>query len=46
MFFYNDPGNLCGIVANVLNCNIVVSEFEFQPHYYVHIRTNAPWEKY
>ena len=26
-------------VANVLDCNIVVSEFELQSRYYVHFRT-------
>ena len=26
----------CGVVANVLNGGIVVSEFEFQSCYYVH----------
>ena len=30
-----------GVVANVLNCDIVVSEFELQSCYYVRIRTNA-----
>ena len=28
-----------GVVANVLDCHIVVSEFEL--HYYVHFRTNT-----
>ena len=39
-----DPFNLntfskccpCGVAANVLNCEIVVSEFELQSCYYVH----------
>ena len=30
-----------GIVANVLDCYIVVSEFELQSRYYVHFRTNT-----
>ena len=29
------------VVAKVLDCDIVVSEFELQPHYYVHFRTNT-----
>ena len=28
------------VVVNVLNCDIVVSEFELQSRYYVHFRTN------
>ena len=28
-------------MANVLNCKIVVSEFELQSHYYVHFRINT-----
>ena len=35
-------GNLCGEVANVLDCKIVVSEFELQSLYYVHFRANNP----
>ena len=30
-----------GIVANVLDCDIVVSKFELQSLYYVHFRTNT-----
>ena len=30
------------VVANVLDCNTVVSEFEIQSHYYVHFWTNIP----
>ena len=29
----------CIIVVNVLNCDILVREFELQPRYYVHFRT-------
>ena len=29
-----------GVVANVLDCDIVVSEFELQWRYYVHFQTN------
>ena len=28
-----------GVVANVLDCDIAVSEFELQPRYYIHFRT-------
>ena len=30
-----------GVVANALNSNIGVSEFELQSRYYVHLRTNT-----
>ena len=30
-----------GVVANLLDCGIVVSEFELQSHYYIHFRTDA-----
>ena len=33
-------GSPRGLVANVLDCDIVVSEFEFQLRYYVHFWTN------
>ena len=29
------------IVANMLDCDIVVSQFELQSSYYVHFRTNT-----
>ena len=35
-----------GVVANVLDSDIVINEFKLQSCYYVHFRTNAPWEKY
>ena len=31
----------CGVVANVLDCNIVVSKFELQSCYYIHLWTNT-----
>ena len=31
-----------GVVANVLDCDIVGSEFELESHYHVHFQTNAP----
>ena len=34
-------GSECGVVANVLDCDIVVSDFEFQSRYYVHF-----WKRY
>ena len=34
-------GDCSGDVANTLESNIVVSEFELQSHYYVH-----PWKRY
>ena len=32
--------SFCGVVANVLDCNIVVSEFELQSHSHAHFMTN------
>ena len=34
-------GNLYGVVVNVLDCNIVVSEFELQSHCYIHFQINT-----
>ena len=31
----------CGLAANVLDCDIVLSEFELQYPFYIHFRTNA-----
>ena len=39
-------GSHFGIVANVLNCDIIVSKFKCQLHYYIHIQTNTLGEKY
>ena len=49
-FYTQDIGgrrkrSLGGVVANVLNCDIVVSEFKLQSHYYSHFWTNALGEK-
>ena len=33
--------SLRGVVANVLDCDIVKSEFELQSRYYVHFLTNT-----
>ena len=33
--------SLCGIVANVLDCDIAVSDFELCSHYYIHLLTNS-----
>ena len=30
-----------GVVTNVLDGDIVVNEFEFQSHYYKHLRSNT-----
>ena len=34
-------GSLYGIVVDILECNMVVSEFELQPRYYVYFQTNT-----
>ena len=31
----------CGIASNVLDCSIVMSEFELQSRYYIHFRENT-----
>ena len=36
----------CGIVANVLDCDIVVSEFKFHLCYYIHFWTNTLRKRY
>ena len=35
-FIYKLMRNFHGVVANVINCNIIVSKFELQLHYYIH----------
>ena len=35
-----------GIVANVLDCDSVVSEFQLQSGYHVHFCTKIPQERY
>ena len=32
------------VVANVLDCDTVRSEFEIQSSYYIHLRTNTLWK--
>ena len=34
-------GRLRGITAKMLDCDLKVSEFELQSHYYVHFQTNT-----
>ena len=41
-YWNKEQGNSRCLVTNVLDCNIVVSEFELQSIYYVHVRTNTP----
>ena len=36
-----DRGNLRGKVAKVLQCDIVVNEFNLQSRYYVHFKDNT-----
>ena len=38
---YMGQGSFYSIVVNILDCDIVASEFEFQLHYYAHIWTNT-----
>ena len=37
--------SLRSVVANMQNCNIVVSVFELQSHYYIDLWTNTFWYK-
>ena len=34
-------GDPCSVVANMLDCDIVVSKFDVQSRYYVHFWTNT-----
>ena len=36
----------CGVVANVLGCDIIVSKFNFQSHHSIHFQTPPPPGKY
>ena len=36
--------SLSGIVANMLDCDIIVNKFKLQKHNYNHFQTNAPLE--
>ena len=33
-------------MANVLDCDTIVSKFKLQSHYYVHLQTKSLGEKY
>ena len=37
----SENGVSCGIMANMLVCIIVVSEFKLYSYYYVHFQTNT-----
>ena len=41
MHYYYSEGSLHGVVADVLDCDLVESEFELQLRYYVHFQTNT-----
>ena len=48
---FSERGSPHNVVANVLDCDIVISEFEFQLSYYAHFWTNISphpqlWDKY
>ena len=36
----------CNVMTKMMDSDILVGEFEFQPRYYVQFQTNAPWERY
>ena len=37
--------SLCGVVAEVVDCDIGDSEIDLQPCYNIPFLTNSPWEK-
>ena len=39
-------GISCGVVVNVMECDIAVSEFEPQSPYYFHFWTNTPGKRH
>ena len=39
-------GCLCGIVANILDCDIGINEFKLQSPYYIHFQGNTLGERY
>ena len=41
LFFVNAWVNPCDVMANVLDCKILISKFKPQLHYYVHFPTNT-----
>ena len=43
---WNFLGCLRGVVVKVLNCDIVITEFELQLRYYVHFRTKNIWKRH
>ena len=36
--------NPCGVVANILESDIIISEFKLQLHYYIHFHTDTTWK--
>ena len=38
---YMSEGSPCGVLANVLDCDIIVSEIELQSCYYIRFQTNT-----
>ena len=45
-YYVMDRGIARGVAVNVLDCNILISEFELQSRFYVHLRTNTFGERY
>ena len=39
-------GRLCGVVANVQNCDIVVSEFKLKLRYYIRFQIQERYEHF
>ena len=37
-------GGPCGVVAYVLDCDIIISKFKLQSCYYIHFQTNILWK--
>ena len=37
-------GSSCSVVANMLECDIIVNRSELQSQYYIHFQTNTLWK--
>ena len=40
-FFFSFFETSCGVMANLLDCNILGSEFELKSRYYIHFLTHT-----
>ena len=40
IFFFCGGESSCGVGANVLDCDVIVTKFKLQWYYYIHFSTN------